>query len=169
MSDELIFVVDENNSPLPALPRSKVIAKRLYCRVSSVTVVNLKNKTVLCQKRSDTKDERPGFWITQFGGKSDPGEKSIITAQRELREEIGINATQKDLKFFTFDKSVDRRQFGYYYYHDYHGSDIDLKPDPEEVSEVKWISIKNAINYLKTDPKWYSYGQDIPLLQSFIS
>jgi 8-oxo-dGTP pyrophosphatase MutT (NUDIX family) len=169
MSDELIFVVDENNNPLPSLPRSEVIAKRLYCRVSSVAVVDLKNKTVLCQKRSDTKDQRPGLWITEFGGKSNPGEESINTATRELEEEIGIKAEKKDLKFFILDKSEELKQFAYFYYLNYAEQLAALKPDPIEVSEVKWFSIEDAIKLLESDPKWYSYGQDIPLLKSLLS
>ncbi len=168
MSNELIFVVDENNNPLEPLPRKEAIAKRFYCRVSSVTVINPENKTVLCQRRSETKDERPGFWITEFGGKSDPGEDSLVTAKRELEEEIGINARTEDLKFFILDKSEERRQFGYFYYLNYRGDDTSLKPDPVEVSEVKWFPIAEAIKLLETDPKWYSYGKDIPLLRSLI-
>lgn len=169
MNDELVFIVDENNNPLQPQTRSTMLKKRLYCRVSSVTIVDLKNLTVLCQKRSATKDERPNLWITEFGGKSNPKENSTITGVRELKEEVGITATTEELKFFGLEKSKIRRQFGYYYYLDTDSELVQPKPDQNEVSEVRWIPIDTAIENLESNDQWYCYGLDLTLLRSFIN
>lgn len=168
MRSELVFIVDEDNRPLAPQPRNVMIAKQLWCRSSSVAVVDLKNRKVLCQRRSDNKDERSGLWITEFGGKAEPGEEGIITAQRELKEEAGIQVPLDTLVFFELEKSNKQRQFASYYYLDCNAKTTVITPDPEEVAEVAWLSIYEAIEHLNHDPKWYSYGADIRLLQSLL-
>ncbi len=168
MKDELVFVVNENNKPLKPQPRHVMINKGLYCRVSSVTVVNPEKTKVLCQKRSELKDQRPGLWVAEFGGKSNPGEKSIITAQRELAEESGIVASLAELKFYGLQKSETIKQFASYYYLE-RPFDTPVSPDPLEVSKIEWVAIKTAIKNLESSKDWYAYDLDIDLLKSLVS
>lgn len=168
MSKEKVFIVDDNNNPLEPQPRDIMIRDNLWCRVASIVVLDIQSKMVLCQKRSETKDQRPGLWVVEFGGKADPDEDCIITAQRELYEESGIQCDLSELKFSGIEKSTERHQFAYCYYIDCR-QNIEIKPDPEEVSEIQWIPISEALEKLKTDPEWYSYGNDIKILRSFSS
>ncbi len=164
MSEELLFVVDENNKPLDPLPRSEVIAKKLWRRTAGGILIHKPSNTVLCQKRSDTKDERPGFWIAEFGGKSAPGEDSKATAIRELQEELGVSVDASDMVFHSLVKSDDRRQFEYQYYVYWEGNQADITFDTNELSEIAWKNIPEVIDLLAHDPKWYSYGYEPDML-----
>lgn len=168
MSEELVFVVDENNNPIKPLPRSYVIKNGLYRRVSSVTIINPETKEVLCQKRSEHKDERPGLWIVNFGGKAAPNENGLQTARREVEEELGLTAAETNFEYHETVKSEKRKQFEYIYHLYWQGKTTDLTPDPEEVAAIAWFDIGEAIKLLKTNPAWYSYDRDEELLKELL-
>lgn len=57
----------------------------------------------LLQKRSMTKDIRPGYWQNAVGGHVSKGERYKKTIVRELEEELGITAPVRFYKKFLFD------------------------------------------------------------------
>lgn len=166
MSKEMVFIVDENNNPLKPQPRDIMIRDNLWCRVASVVVIDTNQRMVLCQKRSDTKDQRPGLWVVEFGGKANPAEDCLVTAQRELFEESGIECHIDELVFSDVEKSAERRQFAYCY-HLNRSITTHLSPDPIEVSDTQWLPITEVISNLENDPSWYSYGNDLKILKEF--
>ena len=166
MDQELLFVVDENDNPLPPLTRKEVVAEGLWRRAGGGAIIDKSRRKVLCQKRSATLDERPGLWIALFGGKSAPGEAPITTAQRELKEEMGISVEQPELIFYKKIKSEERKQFEYLYWVNWGGEMSQVHFDPGEVSEVAWQDISKVTELLKNDRSWYSYGYDIEMLES---
>lgn len=166
MNTELLFVVDANDNPIPPLERKEVIAKGLWRRACGGAVVDKRNHKILCQKRSDQIDERPGLWVALFGGNSVPGEAPALTAQRALYEELGLSVAQSDLVFYGKLKSEERRQFEYLYWVDWSGKPSQASFDRQEVSEIAWHDLSKAIELLKYDKGWYSYGYDIAMLEA---
>ncbi|MES2971031.1 MAG: NUDIX domain-containing protein [Patescibacteria group bacterium] len=164
-NSELLFVVDEDDNPLDPLPRDEVIAKGLWRRTGGGMIIDKKLGKVLCQRRSENKDERPGVWSTLFGGKCDDGELPEDTTLRELQEEHGIIAKKQDLKFYTKYKADTRRQFEYLYLIYFDSTKYKASFDPMEVAEVAWKDINEAIKLLQNDPGWYEYGYDIEMLE----
>ena len=69
----------------------------LIHRSVHIVVFDSSKKKVLLQKRSLAKDIQPGKWDTAVGGHVDAGETVEAAAQRELREELGIDGK---LEFF---------------------------------------------------------------------
>lgn len=100
------------------------------------------------------------------GGKSAPGESSQETTLRELYEELGIKAKESELTFYKKVKSDERRQFEYLYWFFWNGKETEIKFDRDEVAQVAWRDIPEAINLLQNDSSWYSYGYDVDMLQS---
>ena len=168
MSREKVFIVDENNKPLEPQPRDVMIRDGLWCRVASVVVIDTDKQMVLCQKRSEPKDQRPGSWVVEFGGKADPDEDCLATAQRELFEESGIECSPDELIFSGIERSTERRQFAYCYSLN-RSTTTQLSPDPVEVSDTQWLPLQSAIKNLEEDPAWYSYGNDLKILKSLIN
>ncbi len=166
MNHELLFVVDENDNPLPSLERKDVIAMKLWRRACGGAVIDKEGRRVLCQRRSSIVDERPGLWVVMFGGKSAPGEEPAVTAQRELHEELGIAVEQSDLIFYKKFKTQERHQFEYLYWVEWAGELSQVDFDPGEVSEVAWHDISEVVALLAHDKNWYSYGYDITMLQT---
>lgn len=67
---------------------------------------------LLLQKRSDNKDSFPGCYDTSSAGHLDPGEDFAAGAVRELREELGIQASCEELQYM-YTKEIDRTDIFY--------------------------------------------------------
>lgn len=103
----------------------------------------IKNGKILLQKRVDN-----GKWATH-GGSLELGETFLDAVKREIKEELNIEIINPELVNIY---SGDKMHFVYpnndevfiiaaiYLVKEYEG---ELKPDYEEVSEVKWFDIDN--------------------------
>lgn len=91
MSDqsEIFDVVDSQDRVIGQASRKEVHAKGLLHRSVHILVFNDSGDLYL-QKRAMSKDENPGFWDTSAAGHVETGEDYLISAERELEEELGI-------------------------------------------------------------------------------
>ena len=90
--DEWFDVVDERDAVVGRARRREVHAQGLWHRAVHVLVFDAGGR-VLLQKRSLAKDLSPGKWDSSCSGHLDAGEDYDAAAGRELREEIGVDAT----------------------------------------------------------------------------
>lgn len=97
--EELFDVVDEQDRVLEQLPRSIVHARKLLHRAANVFVFNSRG-ALLLQFRSATKDEYPHCYTSSASGHLSAGEDYAESAQREMYEEIGIDAPLEWLEKF---------------------------------------------------------------------
>lgn len=116
--------------------RGKEIKSGKYHLVVGIWIKN-KNNEILVTQRSKEK-AWSGYWECT-GGAVVAGEDSITGAKRELYEEIGVEASQKSLKFLgtIFYKSW----FTDTYLLEKDIQLADLKLQKEEVSDAKWVNI----------------------------
>lgn len=98
-SEELFDVVDEHDQVLEQLPRSVVHAKKLLHRAANVFVFNSTGELLL-QFRSATKDQYPHCYTSSASGHLSAGEDYRESAEREMREEIGIQTPLEQLEKF---------------------------------------------------------------------
>lgn len=106
--------------------------------VAAIAVLN--GGKILMGKRRDT-----DLW-TNVGGHIDKGEKPIDGAIRELKEESGIVATAKDLKYLGFKDvtTLDKKKIRVYAYSmNYKGPTTMLDDPDEEVWRWHWINLKS--------------------------
>jgi isopentenyldiphosphate isomerase len=90
--EELFEVVDHEGRTIGIAPRSVVHGNpSLRHRVVHVLVFNSHGELLL-QRRSLRKDIAAGKWDTSVGGHVAPGEELPFSAQREMREELGISS-----------------------------------------------------------------------------
>jgi len=89
-------VVDKHDQVIGKATRRKIHEKNLMHRSIHVLVFNSYNQIFL-QKRSDSKDENPGYWDTSAAGHVDSGETYDECAKRELWEELRI---KESLQYF---------------------------------------------------------------------
>jgi isopentenyldiphosphate isomerase len=90
-AEELIDVVDENDNVIGVATRARLRAEKLLHRGVFVIVLTSDGRIVV-QQRSATKDLWPSRWDIGAGGVVSSGESYEVSAQRELREELGIEA-----------------------------------------------------------------------------
>jgi isopentenyldiphosphate isomerase len=144
-------------------------------RLVFVWVINSQGE-LLIQKRSSTKDANPGKWDVACGGHVIAGDNSLLTAVKEMEEELGINVLEKSLEFLFNAKEI--QKFDGNKIHKCHAdvylfkSDMkisDLILQKEEVDEVKFIPWKEVEEMiLKQDetfaPRSYQYNEFFKLL-----
>ena len=116
-------------------------------------VLNSRNE-LLIQKRSLRKDRYPGCWDLSAGGFVQSGEDSAAAAQRELREETGLDVPLSELRFlFT-------EPFSYllddFYLLRSDAAIESLQLQEEEVDEAKWAS-QREVETMILDGRFVDY------------
>jgi 16S rRNA (adenine1518-N6/adenine1519-N6)-dimethyltransferase len=86
---EMFPVVDDNDRLLYDAPRPKVHGDNLRHRAVHILIFNDMGEVFL-QKRSRSKDRHPLLWDSSAAGHVNAGEEYNDAAQRELKEELGI-------------------------------------------------------------------------------
>ena len=163
---ELLFTVDEQNNPIEPMPRDIVHKNGIWHRTNQVWIINDK-KQILCQRRSLLKDMNPGKWEALFGGHIQAGQDYIDSAIIELKEELGITATKKELHFFKVHKSFEHKEFENIHYLLWNGNIQDIQLEEEEVDQVKWFEIDQLFDLLvkKKSKDWSKFGYEEELLK----
>ncbi len=143
MADEQIWHVDEHDNPIGPIGRDE--SRRVGARYRMVRVsVEDGEGGVLLQKRLDTKKTYPGCWDTSAGGNIAYGEAYEGAAVRELHEETGIDGVNLEEVAYFYGEVVDpsgkRMNRFTKLYRAIVPRTIEVTPQPEEVSELTWVS-----------------------------
>lgn len=171
---ELVDIVDENNE-LTGQVEDRWIAyeKGLWRRTVSCWIMNKKGE-ILLQKRTPNKRRNPNKWA-KTGGQVDSGESVEEAIIREVKEELGIDISKKQIQAIgIYIKDDKNRRFAYNFIFivDYKIEDYTLQED--EVSEVKYFTIEeiekarknNAVNYTFCNWTDEDFNREINLLKN---
>jgi len=148
--EEWFDVVDAADKVIGRELRATVHARKLYHRSVHIFVFDSQGR-VLIQKRSMLKDSNPGRWTTSCSGHVDSGEVYDVAALRELREEIGIDASQS-VPVFLFQVKPCREtgfEFSNVYRLQWNGS---VRPDPAEVTQLQWLPVPVLEEWIREEP-----------------
>lgn len=109
--DEYIDILNEKNeSTGKTCLKSFAHKNGIYHASIHVWIFN-ENKNVLIQKRASNKDTYPNLWDISVAGHISAGEEPLISALREIEEEIGISVSKEQLHFIgNSKKSVHHHQ-----------------------------------------------------------
>ena len=142
-AEELLDVFDEQGTLIGVAPRSQVHAKGLWHKTSQVWLLNEFGELLL-QLRSAAKDCFPNKWDISSAGHIPAGTSPIVSAVRELSEELGVDAQESELKFL-FNHSepyVDTdhidREIAYVYLLRVK-KETNFVLQESEVSDIRWI------------------------------
>ena len=97
---EFLDIVDETGQPTGEIvDRETAHAKGVLHRTSHVWLARKKNGKIqiLLQKRAKHKSSFPGCYDISSAGHIPAGDSYEISALRELKEELGVQAEEKDL------------------------------------------------------------------------
>ena len=112
---EYIDIFDENNNPMGKIKeKTKAHEEGNFHRTAHIWIINGK-KELLLQKRSATKKSHPNCWDISGAGHIRAGESVIEGAIRELKEELGIEANENDLRFIDIIKAVNKLKQNFNY------------------------------------------------------
>jgi len=109
--EEIVAIVDRDNHPLGAVSRRIMRQQKLIHRASYILVFNSAGQLFI-QKRTRSKDIYPGYWDLAAGGVVLANESYEESAQRELREELGLTKVRLKVLFDQYYEDADNRVWG---------------------------------------------------------
>jgi 8-oxo-dGTP pyrophosphatase MutT (NUDIX family) len=123
-ADEKVIIVDRRNRPVDVVPRQQMRREGLIHRATYILVFNTEGH-IFAQKRTLTKDFLPGYYDLAAGGVLRETESYLLSARREMYEELGIRALLK--KIFDFYLEVGNQKMWGRAYHCTHNGPFSLQ------------------------------------------
>ncbi len=163
IKDEWLDVVDENNQIIGQRKRGDIHDKGLRHRAVHILIYNQQGDLFL-QKRSENKDEYPGFWDSSAAGHVDAGESYDECIIREVEEELGIVLEEIPEKLFLLKASPDTGMEFCQVYKTIHEGSFDL--NEEEIEEGRWFSEIEIEKWLKMGGAGLTTSIKIMILKS---
>lgn len=163
---ELLRVVDTNgNNTNEILEREELHNQNKLHNEVTIYIINSKNE-VLLQRRSKNRRFSPN----KFGviaGHVSYREDTITTAQREVKEEVGVKVKKEDIHKLS-DRYLVKEEYNNHFMYPYYivldKDEKDFKIQKEELSSVKWYKIEEVIKMINDNSKDLVFKkEEIPL------
>jgi len=158
MSDEYLILVDEEDNPIGTEEKVKChLPNGVLHRAFTALLFDKKGRLVLT-RRAKEKMLWPNDWDGTVASHPRKSETYVSSGERRMPEELGINCKLDYL--FKFEYHVPYKDIGSE--NEICGTLIGIVDDSSnfqriegEIDEIKWISSKELLSELKTNPKIY--------------
>ena len=164
--EEQIDVLDSTGQKTGEIcPRSEVHKRGLWHRTVHIWLIDKAGK-ILFQLRAHDKENNPGLYDTSCAGHISAGDSSIDSAIREIREELGLKKKREDLTFIFEAVHTSVLNGGSYIDNEYYDTykafiseeeKSQLVPQPHEVDDFKFFSVKELQEALEKTPQNFNY------------
>lgn len=153
---EYLDIVDENGNVTGKATRDECHSNpKLIHPVMHCWIFNSEGK-VLIQKRSKHKKINPGMWDISCAGHISSGENAGEALMREIEEELGLKEAKVNFVSKYIHSKEYETEFIYLYYVKLDQNDFEIKLQEEEVEEVKWVNIDEAIRRYVHQPETFT-------------
>jgi len=156
MNNEQVILVDEYDNVLGSIDKMEAHQKGLLHRAFSVFIFGRRGEMLL-QRRALSKYHSPGLWSNTCCSHPQPGEETMLAAQKRLHEEMGFHTPLVKMFDFiykvSFENGLTENEFDHVYIGEYNG---DIHPNPEEVSDYVFKSMNEIDRELKATPSAYT-------------
>ena len=166
---EEVILVDESDKPLGVMEKMEAHRRALLHRAFSVFIFNSAGKMLL-QRRAPSKYHSGGLWTNACCSHPRPDEETCEAARRRLSEELGFAVPLEKIFDFTYRSEFDNGLTEYEFDHVYIGYyDQRVYPNPEEVSEYRWLSLEAVQAELAAFPSTYTswFHLAFPMIMSW--
>lgn len=154
---EKVILVDEHDREIGTMEKMEAHRKSLLHRAFSIFVFDSEKKLLLHQ-RAKTKYHSEGLWTNTCCSHPRPDEELMGAATRRLMEEMGFTCPLKEVFVFQYkaelDKDMTENEIDHVFVGEYNGAPV---PNPEEVSDYKWISLSELAAKVRENPEDYTY------------
>jgi len=155
---ESVVLVDEQNNVLGTKPKDEVHTTNTPLHRGFSLFLFNSQRELLITKRSQSKKTFPGIWSNTVCGHPGLSETNISAAKRRLKDELGIEITKiKEVAPYSYrftdangivENEICPILLAY--------GDTNPQPDPEEVSEWKWMPWQKFLVEIENIPDKYS-------------
>jgi len=144
-------LVDFQDNLIQVGTKENAKKKKLFTRSVHVLLFNKKGEIMVC-KRSTNKKTYPNQLTSSAGGHVEQGESYRISAIRELKEELGISTSLKDIGRFDVINTKERA-----IHHLFIGKIKNkMLVDPNEISTYYFLSLKEIKRDIDLHPRKYA-------------
>src|SRR3990167_10312219 len=147
---KLYQVVDGDDKIIGYKQREDIDYARDIYRIGALWLTNSKGQILIAQRKLN-KDKDPGKWGPAAAGTLEKGETYETNIYKEAEEEIGLSGVKFELgpkqRFATV-----RQSFCQWYLGKSDKQSDEFIPQPEEVEQVKWVSLKELTKDVKSNP-----------------
>ena len=147
-AEEIVKIVDQDNYPIGAVTRQIMRQQKLIHQASYILVFNSGGELFI-QKRTKSKDIYPGYWDLAAGGVVLAEESYEESAQRELREELGLANAKLRFLFDQYYEDADNKVWGRIYYCTSNGP---FTLQAEEIDYGRFIPLAEITQLHQTEP-----------------
>lgn len=156
MKKELVVLVDHRNRKIGVEEKIRAHETGALHRAFSVFIFNSREE-LLIQQRAATKYHSNGLWSNTVCSHPRPGETYRAAVHRRLQEEMGFDCKIKRLFCFIYNAGFHNGLIENEYDCVFIGKhDGEPRPDPREIMDWQWISLKKLRQDLARDPGRYS-------------
>jgi isopentenyl-diphosphate Delta-isomerase len=160
---DYVVLIDRNNKKIGVEEKMKAHIDAKLHRAFSVFVFNSKGE-LLIQQRAKEKYHCGGLWANTVCSHPRPNESYSKATHRRLSEEMGFDCKLTKKFCFTykvkFDNELTENEYDCVFVGKFDG---DPKPNPSEVVNYKWISMKDLKKDIKKSPEKYTEWLKIAL------
>lgn len=150
---ELLDIWDQYGQPThETMERNQVHREGLWHQTVHIWITSPEGK-ILIQQRAADRDTNPSCWDISAAGHISAGQTPIEAALREVHEEVGIKLKKEDLSYIGRVKhqyeisSVCNNEFQELF-HGQINEDTPLLPQESEVSQLRWMDLKEFWNWV---------------------
>ena len=158
MSEEYLILVDEKDNPIGTEEKIKCHLPNGLLHRAFTALIFDKNGRLVLTKRAKEKMLWPNDWDGTVASHPRESETYVSSGERRMSEELGIQCKLDYL--FKFEYHVPYKDVGSE--NEICGTLIGIADDSSqfrqiegEIDEIKWISAKDFLSELKTNPKIY--------------
>ena len=151
--EENVVLVSENDEVLGLMEKMQAHQNGILHRAFSVFLFNA-NGEMLLQKRAAGKYHSPNQWTNACCSHPKSGETYLDGAKRRVFEELGIETNLEERFHFIYKADVGQNLWEHELDHVFTGNfEGEFHLNPEEVSEVRYISMDNLEKEMKNNPE----------------
>ncbi len=154
--EEKVVLVSENDEVLGLMEKMQAHENGILHRAFSVFLFN-KNGDMLLQKRAPEKYHSPEQWTNACCSHPRAEETYLQAAKRRIKEELGIDCDLEEKFWFIYKADVGQNLWEHELDHVFTGIyEGDFNLNPEEVAEVRYISMEDLDKEIKQNPKYFT-------------
>lgn len=155
MSSEVILV-NEKDEVVGTMEKMEAHRKALLHRAFSVFIFNQRGEMLL-QQRALNKYHSGGLWTNACCSHPNPGEETLVAAERRLQEEMGFGVELEKVFDFVYKSEFENGLTEYEFDHVFVGFYEDaIKPNKDEVQDYCYKKMEDINDSLESHPLKYT-------------